>query len=96
MAAGECRAGLTQGEIYAATQAGTLQYRVASMHGNPWPRFLRREVEALAKKKHGANYLKDRQLKTELARVNLELRRLKAQIAQFEERKSKLAAGIGK
>src|SRR6202040_645978 len=40
--------GLTQDEIYDAIDAGTLQYRQAAMHGNPWPRLLRREIEALA------------------------------------------------
>src|SRR6266480_5090872 len=40
--------GLTQDEIYDAIDAGTLQYRQAYMHGNPWLRLLRREVEALA------------------------------------------------
>ena len=88
--------GLTQDEIYQAMQAGTLQYRVASMHGNPWPRLLRREVEALVKRKHGANHLKDRQAKTALARVTRELKRLKSQMAQLEERKAKLLAAVGK
>jgi len=36
------------------------------MHGNPWLRLLRREVEALVKRKHGSNYLKGPQAKTEL------------------------------
>jgi len=58
--------GLTQEEIYAAIRAGKLQYREASMHGNPWLRLLRREVEALVKRKHGSNYLKGPQAKTEL------------------------------
>jgi len=88
--------GLTQDEIHLAVRAGTLQYRVASMHGNPWLRLLRREVEALVKRKHGANYLKDRQAKTELARVTRELRRLKAQMTQLEERKAELIAAIGR
>src|SRR6266704_5642929 len=52
----------------------------------PWMRLLRREVEALVRKKHGTNYLKDRQSKTELAHINRELRRLKTQIARLEER----------
>ena len=39
--------GLTQDEIYAAIDAGQLQYRPAAMHGNPWLRLLRREVEDL-------------------------------------------------
>jgi hypothetical protein len=66
------------------------------MHGNPWLRLLRREVEALVKKKHGSNYLKDRQMKTELTRVNRELKRLKIQVAELEERKAMLIATLGK
>ena len=46
--------GLTQDEIYDAIDAGTLQYRQAYMHGSPWLRLLRREVEALARAGHGA------------------------------------------
>jgi hypothetical protein len=88
--------GLTQDEIHRAAQAGILQYRVASMHGNPWLRLLRREVEALVKKKHGSNYLKDRQMKTELTRVNRELKRLKVEVAELEERKAMLIATLGK
>jgi len=34
--------GLTQDEIYDAIDAGTLHYREASIHGNPWLRLLRR------------------------------------------------------
>jgi hypothetical protein len=45
--------GLTQDEIVRAIRAGTLQYRVGSMHGNPWLRLLRSEVVALVKKKRG-------------------------------------------
>jgi hypothetical protein len=63
------------------------------MHGNPWLRLLRREVEALVKEEYGANYLRDRQAKTELAHINRELKRLKNQIAALEDRKSKLIAG---
>ena len=66
------------------------------MYGNPWLRLLRREVEALVKKSHGANYLKDRQAKMELARINRELKRLKGQTAALEARKSKLIADAGK
>ena len=85
--------GLTWEEIVRAIRAGKLQYREHSMYGNPWLRLLRREVETLVKERHGANYLRDRQAKTELARINKELKRLKRQIAVLEERKSKLIAG---
>jgi len=87
---------LTWEEIVQAIRAGKLHCQQQSMHGNPWLRLLRREVEALVKEKHGANYLRDRQAKTELARINRELKRLKGQIAVLEERRSKLIAGSGK
>jgi hypothetical protein len=88
--------GLTQDEIYRAIRAGKLQYREGSIYGNPWLRLLRREVEALVKRKHGANHLKEQQAKTELVRINRELKRLKVQIAALEERKSKLVAELGR
>ncbi|MGA2259978.1 MAG: hypothetical protein ABSH28_00930 [Acidobacteriota bacterium] len=64
------------------------------MYGNPFLRLLRRQVEALVRNRHGDDYLKDRQAKTELARINRELKQLKKQIAALEERKSKLTAGF--
>jgi hypothetical protein len=85
--------GLTQDEIIQAIRADTLHYREGSMYGNPWLRLLRREVEALVRKRHGNNYLRDQQAKTELAGINRDLRRLKVQIARLEERKTKLIAG---
>jgi hypothetical protein len=88
--------GLTQDEIVQAIRAGKLQYRHNSIHGNPFLRLLRREVEALVKKKHGDSYLKAQQTKTELAHINRELKRLKTRIAALEERKSKLMADVGR
>jgi hypothetical protein len=88
--------GLTQDEIIRAIRAGTLHYREGSMYGNPWLRLLRREVEALVRKKHGNDYLKDRQSKAALVRINRELKRLKAQVARLEERRSELLARLGR
>src|ERR1035441_2304497 len=87
--------GLTQDQIVRAIRAGKLHYREGSMYGNPWLRLLRREVEALVGNSHGEQYLKTRQAKTEVARINRELKRLKTQIAQLEERKSNLIGGSG-
>ena len=88
--------GLTQDEIYDAIDAGTLHYRQAAMHGNPWLRLLRREVEALARTSHGDRYVNERQNKAELARVNREIRRLRAELGALEERRSKLSSDLGK
>jgi hypothetical protein len=69
-----------KGAILSNTTAGK-EYRERSMHGSPWLRLLRREVEALIRAKDGVDYLKDRQVKTELARINPELKRLRKEIA---------------
>jgi DNA repair exonuclease SbcCD ATPase subunit len=87
--------GLTQDEIVAAIRAGKLQYRQAAIHGNPWLRLLRREVEALVSARHGERYLQERQARTELKRVNRELKQLRTQLAALEERRSVLLAELG-
>ena len=86
--------GLTQDEIYAAIDAGKLQYRPAAMHGNPWLRLLRREVEDLARTLHSARYLREQQARTELAQTNRELKQLRVQITALEERRAALLAEL--
>jgi hypothetical protein len=87
--------GLTQGEIYAAIEDGKLQYQPSSMHGNPWLRLLRREVEDLVRTGRGDRYLQEQKARTELARINRELKQLRAQVAALEERKAAVLADLG-
>ena len=87
--------GLTQDEIIAAIDAGKLQYRTASMHGNPWLRLLRREVEELVRGRQGEQYLRERQARTELARINRELKQLRTQLAALEKRRAALLSDLG-
>src|SRR5207302_3445721 len=49
--------GLTQEEIIAAIRAGKLQFRESKMHGNPWYRLLRHEIESLVRDKSGLDHL---------------------------------------
>ena len=56
--------------------AGRLQYRVGSMHGNPWLRLPRSELEELVRSKHGERGLEDRKVSAELAHVDREMKRL--------------------
>jgi hypothetical protein len=86
--------GLTQDEIYAAIDAGKPQYRPAAMHGNPWLRLLRREVEDLVSARHGERYLREQQARTELKRVNRELKQRRAQLAALEERRAALLSEL--
>ena len=86
--------GLTQEEIYAAIDGGKLQYRPAAMHGNPWLRLLRREVEDLVSTRRGERYLREQQARTELKRVNRELKQLRTQLTALEERRAALLSEL--
>ena len=87
--------GLTQDEIYDAIDAGKLQYRPAAMHGNPWLRLLRREVEDLVATRCGDRYLRERKARTELAQINRELKQLRSQLAALVERRAALLSELG-
>jgi len=87
--------GLTQHEIFAAIRAGKLQYREQYMHGNPWFRLLRHEVEALVKQKSGSDHLRRKKLETELADINKETRKLKARMTVLERRRAELTKELG-
>ncbi len=79
--------GLTQEEIIEAIKSNKLQYRNNHMHGNPYFRLLRHEVEALVDEKYGAHYLENKRLKNELAQVNRNIKRLKSELSSLEKRK---------
>ena len=87
--------GLTREEIVAAIRRGRLRYRVCNYYGNPFLRLLRREVEALVEGKRGGRYLEQRKVRTELARVERELRSLKRRAAALERERARLLADLG-
>ena len=82
--------GLTQEELFAAMRAGRLQYREGNMHGNPWFRLLRHEVEALVRDTSGQEHLHKKKLQTELADLNKEARKLKTRLNAIERRRAEL------
>ena len=87
--------GLAQEEIIQAMRDGKLQFRNNYMHGNPYFRLLRSEVEALVDEKYGAHYLKKKKLKTELSQIDKKLRKLRAEVVSLEKRKAELLKNIG-
>ena len=82
--------GLTQPEIIAAIRAGKLQYRENHIHGNPYLRLLRHEVEALVRDKSGQDGLRKKKLRKELADINKEARKLKTRLKAIERRRAEL------
>jgi hypothetical protein len=82
--------GLTQQEIVAAIRVGKLQSRVSNMHGNPWIRLLRHEVESLVRDKSGPALLHKKKLQKELADLNKEARKLTTRLKVIERRRAEL------
>jgi hypothetical protein len=82
--------GLTRQDIVAAIRAGKLQYRENSIYGSPFLRLIRREVEALVAEKFGDDYLRQKQIKKELAEINRTLKILREQTTTLETRRTEL------
>lgn len=82
--------GLTQEEIIPAIRAGKLQYREGNLHGNPWLRLLRHEVEALVREKGGHDHLHKKKLQKELADLDREARKIKSRLKTIERRRAEL------
>ena len=82
--------GLTQEEIIAAIRAGKLQFRESNMHGNPWFRLLRHEVESFVRDKSGPDSLRQKRLQKELADLNKEARKITARLKAIERRRAEL------
>ena len=82
--------GLTQEEIFAAMRAGKLQFQQNSMHGNPWFRLLRHEVEALVKEEGGQDHLHKKNVQKELTDLDKEARKIKTRLKAIERRRAEL------
>src|SRR5438067_6031233 len=80
--------GLTQEEIIAAIRTGKLQFRESNMHGNPWIRLLRHEVESLVRNKSGLDHLHKKKLQKELADLDKEARKLATRLKAIERRRA--------
>ena len=82
--------GLTHEEIIAAIRLGKLQFRESNMHGNPWYRLLRHEVESLVQSKSGQDHLLKKKLQKERADLNAEARKITTRLKAIERRKAEL------
>jgi hypothetical protein len=81
-----CHAGKYE-QVCTYIRAGKLQFRESNMHGNPWFRLLRHEVEALVKEKSGKDHLHKKKLQKELSDLNKEARKLKSRLKAIEQRR---------
>ena len=82
--------GITQQEIIAAIRVSKLQFRESNMHGNPWYRLLRHEVESLVRDKSGQDHLHKKKSQQELADLNTEARKITTRLKVIERRRAEL------
>jgi hypothetical protein len=82
--------GLTSEEIIEAVRKGSLQYKEGNMHGNPWLRLLRCEVEKLVVDLRGKEYIVNKKIQNEIKEIDKTMRKLKKEIDRFEKRKFEL------
>ena len=71
-------------------RAGKLEYREGAIHGNPYIRVLRRQLEAYIAEELGDDYLSTWQEKTELRAINQEITKLRKRLDELAARKAEI------
>jgi len=82
--------GVTHDFIVKGIQAGKLEYREASVWGNPFLRLLRSQLESYIADQLGSEYLASKKSGTELRAINKEIADLRKRLVALEERKAVL------
>lgn len=80
--------------IVTAIKAGKLEYRKGSMHGNPWLRILRRQLETLITEELGSDYLSNMKNQTELKKIKKEMTDLKKRLDTLQARKDEIEQAL--
>jgi hypothetical protein len=76
--------------IVKGINAGKLEYREGVIHGNPYIRVLRGQLEAYIVAEFGDDYLRSWQGKTELREVTREMAQLRKRLDELEARRAQL------
>jgi len=76
--------------IVKGINAGKLEYREGAIHGNPYIRVLRGQLEAYIVEELGDDYLRSWHGKTELREVTREMAQLRKRLDELEARRAQL------
>jgi hypothetical protein len=87
---------LTQDEIIEGIKKGKLHYRVNYVYDNPWYRLLRSEIEKFVIETHGLDHLQENKFRTELIKIEKDLKGLKSKILTLEMQKNDLKSKLDK
>ena len=82
--------GVGEDFIVTGINAGKLEYREGAVHGNPYIRVLRRQLEAYIVEELGDEYLRSWQAKTELRDITREMAELRKRLDELEARRAQI------
>ena len=82
--------GVDEDFIVTGINAGKLEYREGAVHGNPYIRVLRRQLEPYIVEELGDEYLRCWQAKTELRDITREMAELRKRLDQLEARRAQI------
>jgi ubiquinone biosynthesis protein UbiJ len=86
---------VTRDFIVKAVRAGKLEYREGSMHGNPYLRVLRSQLELYIAEELGSEHLASEKTNSELRSIKTEMASLKRKLAALETRRAALERKLG-
>ena len=76
--------------IIKGINAGKLEYREGTIHGNPYIRVLRRQLEQYIAEEIGDDHLRSWQDKTELRQITQEVAQLRKRLEELEARRAQI------
>ena len=82
--------GFTNEQIIDAIKQGKLQYKKNYVHGNPYFRLLRSEVESLSQELFGVKGASEQAVKHQLTTITKEINSLKRRLISLEKQKIQL------
>ena len=82
--------GVDQDFIVTGINAGKLEYREGAVHGSPYIRVLRRQLEAYIAEELGDEYLLSWKAKTELRDITREMAELRKRLDELEARRAQI------
>jgi len=87
--------GVTRKFIVKGIRARKLEYREGSMHGNPYLRVLRSQLEPYIVEELGSEHLASEKTNSELRSIKTEMAGLKRKLAALETRRAALERKLG-
>ena len=82
--------GVEQDFIVKGIRSGKLEYRNGAMHGNPYYRILRRELESYIADELGADFLLKTKSQTELRCIKREMTTMKKRMDELQARRTEI------